>query len=428
MPPLDGPGEGADGTVTTALSLRWVGREVLGDVQAVLDVARARDQDTFRQALAGWRLPVFNFVYADVDGHIGWQAAGSVPIRGDGDATRGYRPANDSAHEWRGYVAFDDLPHLEDSAHGWIGTANNRPVDAATEQPAPLYGWWAPGHRAVRLRQLRDGSGTLTPKDMRAMHVDTYSVRAEQAVPRLRTILSEHGGPAGARLLELLELLDGWDYHMGPDSRGALAFEAFFERWHERALAARFPETIRPFLVSLGAGSGLALRLLTEGRPADWFATVAQDASLTAQLEQTAADALRALELRLGPDPAAWRWGALHTVAFRHPLHGRPGTEGLFSTGPAAVGGTSYVLNANSFAHDAPFGVLAGPEYRLVVDLADLDATRSVLTTGQSGQPGSPRYTDHLGPWLAGEYHPLPFTPAAIEAEAVGEARLEPRG
>jgi acyl-homoserine lactone acylase PvdQ len=71
--------------------------------------------------------------------------------------------------------------------------------------------------------------------------------------------------------------------------------------------------------------------------------------------------------------------------------------------------------------------VLAGPEYRLVVDLGDPDAMRTVLTTGQSGQPGSPHYTDHLDPWLAGEYHALPFSPAAIEVAKVGEARLEPR-
>ena len=302
---------------------------------------------------------------------------------------------------------------------------------------------------------------------MRAMHGDTYSVRAEQAVPRLRATLTEHGGAAGA---PLLALLDGWDYRMDPDSRGALVFETFFERWHERVLAARFRDDVRPFLVALGAGSGLALRLLTEGRPADWFAAAAASppaASATAdtasppisdavdpalspvagaadpalsyeapdkagapdlpsEVAAAAADALRSLELRLGPDPAAWRWGALHTVSFRHPLAGRPGTEGLFSTGPAPVGGTGHVLNATGFAHAAPFDVLSGPEYRLVADLGDPDATLAVLTTGQSGQPGSPHYTDHLGPWLAGEYHPLPLTPAAVEAAKVGETRLSP--
>ena len=115
----------------TALSLRWVGHEVLGDVQAVLDLARARDRASFRAALSCWRLPIFNFVYADVDGHIGYQAAGSIPIRGDGTAARGYRPANDPSHAWRGFVPFDDLPRLEDPARGWVGTANNRPVGHA---------------------------------------------------------------------------------------------------------------------------------------------------------------------------------------------------------------------------------------------------------------------------------------------------------
>ena len=39
-----------------------------------------------------------------------------------------------------------------------------------------------------------------------------------------------------------------------------------------------------------------------------------------------------------------------------------------------------------------------------------------------------PHSTDHLAPWLAGEYHRLPFTPTAIEAAKVAETGLEPTG
>jgi penicillin amidase len=147
---------------------------------------------------------------------------------------------------------------------------------------------------------------------------------------------------------------------------------------------------------------------------------------LGAVAAEVAAAALDELADRFGADPAGWRWGAVHQVSFRHPLDGRPGTEGLFATTPRETHGTSYVLNANSFSHTAPFAVVSGPEYRLVVDMGDLDGATTILTTGQSGQPGSPHYDDMVDPWVTGAYLSLPFSAAAVEAAKAGETRLEP--
>jgi penicillin amidase len=116
----------------------------------------------------------------------------------------------------------------------------------------------------------------------------------------------------------------------------------------------------------------------------------------------------------------------VHRVSFRHPLDGRPGTEGLFATAPREAHGTSHVINNNGFAHGRRFDVTIGPEFRMVADLGDLDATGMVLATGQSGQPGSPHYTDHLERWLVGDYFTLPWRREAVEAQATGEVRLEP--
>ena len=410
------PAPGPNGE-PTALSLRWTGQEVLHDIEAVLDVNRAHNWSSFRAALSGWRLPVFNLVYADADGHIGWQATGSVPIRGDGDLSRGYRPANDPAHAWTGYVPFNDLPRLEDPERGWVGTANNRPV-AVAEQTVPLYGWWAPGHRAVRLRQILDDDGVISADDMRTMHADTVNLRAAEVLPRLPALLG--GSADGARMLDLLS---SWDLRMTTDSVAATVFEAFFEHWQREVLTARFPDEARAFLGSLGAGSGLAMRLLSTGEPTGWFG---DSVGLSVVAELAASEALADLEARFGPDPAGWRWGIAHQVSFRHPLDGRPGTDGLFATAPRETPGTGYVLNANGFSHDAPFAVRSGPEYRLVVDFADLDATTTVLTTGISGLPGSPHYADMVDPWVRVEYLPLPHTPAAVESAKAGETRLEP--
>jgi penicillin amidase len=399
------------------LSLRWVGHEQLNDIQAVLDVNRARDWPGFRTALSGWRLPIFNMAYADADGHIGWQAVGSIPIRGQGDMSRGFRAANDPAHAWRGFIAFDDLPRMEDPARGWIATANNRPVDDNFRQP--LYGWWAPGQRARRLRQIFESRQHFTRADFHDMHFDAHSIRAELVVPPLRQLLLEQGSGEGRRFAELLS---GWDYQYRPERVAATVFETFFEMWVERVVRARFPESVQPFLIDLGAGSGLSQRLITDGRPRDWFAagTIAQ------QVDETAAAALAELTTRLGEDSAAWRWGAVHRVSFRHPLDGLPGAPDLFATPPREAHGTSHTLNNNSYEHGLRFDVIGGPEFRMVVDFADLDATETIMTTGQSGQPGSPHYSDMTEPWLTGRYFRLPFDPPAVESDSTGTVVLEP--
>ena len=69
----------------------------------------ARNWDEFRSGIAPLPAPSSNVVYADVDGNIGYQAAGLLPIRRtyDGDV-----PANGAAGEaeWDGFIPFEELP------------------------------------------------------------------------------------------------------------------------------------------------------------------------------------------------------------------------------------------------------------------------------------------------------------------------------
>jgi acyl-homoserine lactone acylase PvdQ len=63
---------------------------------------------------------------------------------------------------------------------------------------------------------------------------------------------------------------------------------------------------------------------------------------------------------------------------------------------------------------------------RLLVDLADPDATRIVTTTGNGGVPFSRQHGNLIGAWLAGRTVPLPVTGPAIEASVVAQLRLVP--
>src|SRR5207237_10444785 len=66
-----------------AFVVRFVGSEPgTAGYLAQLSIDRAKDWPGFLEAAARWKLPTENLVYADVDGHIGWIAAGLMPRRG----------------------------------------------------------------------------------------------------------------------------------------------------------------------------------------------------------------------------------------------------------------------------------------------------------------------------------------------------------
>ena len=104
-------------------------------------------------------------VYADVDGRIGYQATGRIPIRNVPE--RGYRPGWDPAHQWDGLIPFEEMPHSDNPERGWIVTANNR---VATEDfPYPLAGTWVSGYRARRIREMIEEKERFSFDDFRRM-------------------------------------------------------------------------------------------------------------------------------------------------------------------------------------------------------------------------------------------------------------------
>ena len=106
------------------------------------DVNTAQNWEEFRKAFSQLDAPGQNVVYADVDGNIGYQTTGNVPIRAAGDGSLPVSGADD-AHEWTGYIPFEKLPSIYNPPSGVIATANGRitpddyPNSISTEWEAP---------------------------------------------------------------------------------------------------------------------------------------------------------------------------------------------------------------------------------------------------------------------------------------------------
>ena len=389
------------------LSLRWVGSEHLDDLRASIAVGRARNWQAFRGALRDWSVAVFNFVYADSSGNVGYQMAGRIPVRGR--VTYGLRDAANPADRWTGYVPFEGMPHHYNPASGYVASANQRIVPA--NYPYTIYGAYSQGHRGIRIDQVFARGKTDTAASV-ALQNDVKSVRAERSCPHVLRVLRGH---ADADAQAMAVGLAGWDFRYAVDSIAPVLFETFMFHWQRRVLSEHIP----PRLLDLTAQqTGLCVSLLEQPDIA-YFRT-----SVAAEIVAVAKQAMAALRARLGDDPKTWNWGRLHQAHWRHVVS-TPSSAAALDIGPAAVDGGSHTVR-NTGGELPPHAASSGAEYRIVVDFAKPDSFLAVQNIGNSGVPGSPHYRDQFEPWLRGAYHVVHLKRAGVEADLESKTEIAP--
>ncbi|MEZ4865724.1 MAG: penicillin acylase family protein [Caldilineaceae bacterium] len=386
---------------TGPVALRWLGATLCDEITPMLNASRAQNCAEFRAALHDWRSPTWSFVFGDTSDEIGYQCVGRIPLRHNW--TRSYRPGWDPTHQWQGVMPFAGMPALTDPPHGWIRTANNR--TAPPDYPYPLSGTWSSGHRAERIRHMLEAQLHFDREDFVRMQYDVRSQRAGEAVPLLLKVLANI---QDAPLQVAATYLTHWNYRMEPDQVGAALFELFFRQWSTRVAAARFPATLAPQMAEVVGG--LALALLAEDR-AGWFGKTDRSAEIVAAFGAAVDELIE----RLGPEPAAWTWGRLHTITLHHPLSGRGDLSELLDRGGYSLGGNaSTVCNTGA---DANYESNSGASYRMIADLSTSPPTLWAMdTAGQSGHPGSEHYCGQLLAWLERDYHSLPLSRPEIAA------------
>jgi len=130
------------------VALSWTALEPGSVFKAIWGFNKAQNWEEFREATSDFVVPAQNLIYADIDGNIGYQMPGRVPIRAGGDG-RYPGPGWTDEYNWTGYIPFEELPYVYNPQSGYIVTAHNRvpPFDYehfVTDD-------WAYGYRAQRI-------------------------------------------------------------------------------------------------------------------------------------------------------------------------------------------------------------------------------------------------------------------------------------
>ena len=387
------------------LSLRWVGAEHLDDLKAMIALSRARNWSGFREALRDWAIAVFNFAYADCEGHIGYQMAGRIPVRGR--VVHGFRDADNSEDRWQGTIPFEAMPHIADPPSGFVATANQRIVDESYAYP--IYGAYSQGHRGARIEEVLAEPATIDRAASIRLQNDIVSARARRLCPHILRFLAASVEPA-ARIV--VAVLGDWDGSYWGTSAAPTVFETFMGNFQRAVLARHLPARLTDLTIQQ---TGLASALL-EGAEPGYFRE-----GTAAQAVAAARASVDQLTERLGPLPQEWRWERVHLVRWRHPLSGSQAGD-RFDIGPAVVDGGSHTIR-NTGGELAPHEANSGAEYRIVVDFTEPRRFQAVQNIGNSGVPGSPHYKDQFEDWRGGRYHVVELDSARVMPEATTHIR-----
>jgi penicillin amidase len=402
-----------------AVALAFVGLDPADTTtQAFRQMNLARDWPSFQAALKLWKTPEQNMVYADTDGHIAFTSVGPLPLR--------KRPTDDlpapgssGVADWTGLADFSQLPQAVDPPGHRFINANNRVVP----QDFPIY---VARHyddnpfRADRIAEMLDETNAYTAPDFGRMQMDVKENDSDMLLPKL--LAAHPASDAGRRAIDMLQ---GWDRLMRRDRPEPLIYAAWVTRLQQALVKKR-----------LGAAADLApefgyykenlIARLLDRYAAEGSGGGSGEAAPI--LQATLDDAMTALAGTYGQDIAAWRWGDSHRATLTSQLLGRiPLLGGLFDVGLPASGGPETINAGGFFSSDGVhFPDSHGPGYRGVYDLADLDASRFIIATGESGNPLSPHYGDMAERWRSGDAVTLAGSEAEVAAAGLGRQVFSP--
>ncbi len=374
-------------------------------------INRARNWKEFSAALRSFTAPTQNIVYADVDGHIGYHAAGVIPIRKSGDGSVPYDGSTD-AGEWVSYIPTEKLPQVFDPPNGIIVTANQRIV--GTDYPYFLTHSWAQPYRARRIFDLLSQNPRLTIDDFRKVQGDVYSISLGPFARQTAKILKVQASAADQKLRETLDAFENWDGRMSADSQVAPLVVQIRAAFRTRVLAAALgPDLLKIY----GWGNfEISLDRILDEQPKDWLPK--EFGSYADLLRACYGDARQTLTRNLGADESKWTWGDLIKVRFPHPLAGAPLIGLQFTIPPFPQNGTGGL--------GATVNVGNSVSMRLIADPGNWDQTQHGITLGESGWPSSPHWKDQLDDWRSVTPRAFPFTKIAVESATKEILILEP--
>jgi penicillin amidase len=394
------------------IALRWTLYEGIRSPFFKIDSAQTWQE--FRHAFSELDAPAQNVVYADVDGNIGYQTTGKIPIRASGDGSLPV-DGSDNAHEWTGYIPFDKLPSVFNPSSGVIGTANSRitpdgyPYSVSIEWEAP----W----RTDRIYRVLESGKKFSRADMLSLETDTSSELDRFMADKIVDAI-DHAGNPSPQARKAANILRQWTGQMSAESAAPTIASETRDELKRLLLESKLGTANDDSQLSWKSYKWMQETVWLENvlttQPARWLP---QNFSNYNELILAATEhALKKAPQELG----SWRWGSQNSLTIQNPILGQvPILRRWSGTGTNPQSGSVYTVKAVGDAH--------GPSERFTADISDWDMSTLNTVTGQSGNFLSPYYMDQWQAWYTGYTFALQFSRTAVVNSAAHRLLLEPK-
>ncbi len=402
------------------VSLRWVLAELEGQTIGVNHLLTANTVQEMDSLIGKIDIIYLNFVFADVNGSIGHRASGLVPIRAGGAGAVARQPSKKD--DWIGFIPKNEMPGQIDPVKGWLGTANH---DTRPDSfPYYYSAHFSPYYRYERIDDFLSEKVPKSPEDHWQFMLDVTNAHARRLNATLTKALKED-----ERTVDLGNYLEQWDYRDETHSVAA----SIFHLTHEYLLRLILQDQLSSELLN----QFFQLRyywlqrmdeVILNGDEA-WINDIRtpEKETLDQLIVQAGQMARERLAELFGEDPKNWTWGQLHTLNFISPLR----TSGIgrewLGYRKLAVAGSGETINRGQYVLDeGPYEAQWFSSMRMVVDLADHEKIRAVISGGNAARQFHPYFKSQIAPWARGEWLPWWFDPVKINEHKVHELVLIP--
>ncbi len=400
-------------TAKFVLALRWSALDA--DNQTVLSGLRsnrAQSVDELVAAFSSYHSPMQSVVMADVAGRTAFKTVGKLPLRKPDNDILGIAPSPgwDARYDWAGWVPYAQTPQSDDAAitaKGFLATANQR----ITPPGFPIFmgqDWTVP-YRQDRIEQML----TATPKhdmaSMQKIQADELSMATIKLLPQLKTALASSSHTMAVASKAALQDFDGV---MSANSAAPLIFAAWADELTRGVVGTKLGEpTFKALYGKRNFRS--AVEGILSRNDADWCGAEGCSAQSTAALDR----ALTRLQKDYGADAVQWSWGRAHSAVSAHKPFGNVALLARFFDVRVPTGGDTFTVNVGQYwtnDEKGPFINRHAASMRTLFDLSDLEKSRFIYQTGQSGLVFSSRYRDMRQTWAEVNYRPLQMSPAVM--------------
>jgi len=409
-----------------AISMHWIGYDFSNEFSGIYKLNRASNWQDFRDGLRLFGSVSQNFVYADVNGNIGMQLTGSIPVR----KVPGYTifPGDTTEYDWNGFVNFDSLPYEYNPDCGYLASANNKSSDDVDYY---ISQYFFQDYRYTRIVDMIEAKDKISVDDMKKIQGDQNSNMVKEILPEVIFEISKLNldDPNYKKSIEILTL---WDGDMTADGVAPLLFEQFNMLFVSNTIVDEISEDVyTQFNKSKILMNNMITNLLKDKSSAlfDNINTADKTEQMSDIVKIAYQQTLDTLKAQLGSNIEGWNYRKLHKLTLEHPLSKVKILDFFLNLnrGPFGVGGSNHTVSPYSYSMNSEYKVTTGASHRHIFTVDNWENSQTIIPTGESGNPASQFYCDQTEKYLNNIYHRDYFSLQEVKDNAKYKMTFSPK-